>query len=84
MIGWRFEDTLPCGRICRGLRVEDWTVAAVFERPLARCDAPSAECGRLAEDLVAATLGVAGACAAAGEALSTARSTNTPTHEPRA
>lgn len=60
MIGWRFEDTLPCGRICRGLRVEDWTVAAVFERPLARCDAPSAECGRLAEDLVAATLGVAG------------------------
>jgi hypothetical protein len=61
MIGWRFGDTLPSGRICRGLRVGCWTVAAVFERPLAWCESPSAESGRLAEDLVAATLGVAGA-----------------------
>jgi hypothetical protein len=60
MIAWPCGDTLPSGRICRGLRVGRWTVAAVFERPPAWCDAPSAEAGRLAEDLVAATLGVPG------------------------
>lgn len=61
MIGWRIEDTLPCGRICRGLLVENQPVAVLFERPLTRCEPPSAECSRLAEDLVAATLGVGGA-----------------------
>ena len=60
MSGRRLGDPLPCGRICRGLRVADWTVAVLFERPLARSGSPSAECGRLAEDLVAATLGVGG------------------------
>jgi hypothetical protein len=61
MIGWWCGDTLPFGRICPGLRVGDWTVAALFARPHGWCDSPSAEAGRLAEDLVAATLGLAGA-----------------------
>lgn len=61
MIGWRCGNALPVGRVCRGLRVGGWAVAAVFEPPFTDAESLSGAALRLAEDLVQATLPVAGA-----------------------
>ena len=61
MIGWRCGNALPVGRVCRGLRVGGWAVAAVFEPPFTDAESLSGAALRLAENLVQATLPVAGA-----------------------
>lgn len=56
MIGWQVGNTLPVGRVCRGVRVGAMDVAVAFERPLGGTEPASGAALRLAEDLVAATL----------------------------
>lgn len=56
MIGWRLGNSLPVGRVCRGLDVGGWAVAAVFEPPFGGVESLSGAALRLAEDLVATLL----------------------------
>lgn len=56
MIGYRCGNALPLGRVCRGLRVGGWAVAAVFEPPVGDAESLSGAALRLAEELVQATL----------------------------
>jgi len=53
MIGWRFAEDLPVGRMRRGMRVGGWSVDVLCDRPLAGDEPRSGEVLRLAEDLVA-------------------------------
>ena len=59
MIGYRCGNALPLGRVCRGLRVGNWAVAAVFEPPFGDAESLSGAALRLAEELVQATVGAA-------------------------
>jgi hypothetical protein len=52
------QTTLPAGPVVDSLRVGSLTVAAIFARPEATGGSPSGETMRLAEMLVAATVGV--------------------------
>jgi hypothetical protein len=61
MIGWRLGNALPVGRVCRGLDVGGWAVAAVFESPFGGVESLSGAALRLAEDLVATLLSAPGA-----------------------
>jgi hypothetical protein len=61
MIGWRLGNALPVGRVCRGLDVGGWAVAAVFESPFGGVETLSGAALRLAEDLVATLLSAPGA-----------------------
>lgn len=49
--------SVPVGRVCRGLQVGPASIDVVFARPGAALESPSAATMRLAEELVAATLG---------------------------
>jgi hypothetical protein len=61
MIGWRLGNALPVGRVCHGLDVGCWAVAAVFEPPFGGVESLSGAALRLAEDLVATLLSAPGA-----------------------
>jgi hypothetical protein len=59
MIGRHFAEDLPIGRVQRGLRVGPWSIDVLLDAPMGGGEAMSGDALRLAEDLVATSLGVA-------------------------